>query len=83
MIPAIPRGKDGTNPLIHELGLSNFSEAFKTVRTNVLFSSAEDGVRSLVVTSASPGEGKSICSANVAIAMAQTGTCCFSRWVPP
>jgi capsular exopolysaccharide synthesis family protein len=73
MIPSIPRGKDNPNPLIHVVGLSNFSEAFKTVRTNVLFSSAEDGVRSLVVTSASPGEGKSICSANIAVAMAQTG----------
>lgn len=73
MIPAVPRGKEGPNPLIHVVGLSNFSEAFKTVRTNVLFSSAEDGVRSLVVTSASPGEGKSICSANIAVAMAQAG----------
>ncbi|MFN7983305.1 MAG: polysaccharide biosynthesis tyrosine autokinase [Vicinamibacterales bacterium] len=73
MIPAVPKGKDGPNPLIHVVGLSNFSEAFKTVRTNVLFSSAEDGVRSLVVTSASPGEGKSICSANIAVAMAQAG----------
>ena len=73
MIPAVPRGKETSNPLMHQVGLSNFSEAFKTVRTNVLFSSAEDGVRSLVVTSASPGEGKSICSANIAVAMAQAG----------
>jgi capsular exopolysaccharide synthesis family protein len=73
LIPAVARSKDQPNPLIHEVGLSNFSEAFKTVRTNVLFSSAEDGVRSLVVTSAGPGEGKSICSSNIAVALAQAG----------
>lgn len=73
LIPAVGRTKENPNPLIHQLGLSNFSEAFKTVRTNVLFSSAEDGVRSLVVTSAGPGEGKSICAANIGIALAQAG----------
>ena len=72
MIPAVPR-KDAGNPLLTDVGIGSFSEAFKTVRTNVLFSSAEEGLRSLVVTSAGPGEGKSICSANIAIAMAQTG----------
>ena len=73
LIPAVGRDKNSPNPLIHQIGLSNFSEAFRSVRTNVLFSSAEDGVRSLVVTSAGPGEGKSICSANIAVALAQTG----------
>jgi capsular exopolysaccharide synthesis family protein len=73
MIPAVPRGKDVGNPLLTEIGAGGFAEAFKTVRTNVLFSSADDGLRSLVVTSAGPGEGKSICSANIAIALAQTG----------
>ena len=72
MIPAVPR-KEAGNPLLTDVGVGSFSEAFKTVRTNVLFSSAEEGLRSLVVTSAGPGEGKSICSANIAIAMAQTG----------
>jgi capsular exopolysaccharide synthesis family protein len=73
MVPAVPRGKDVGNPLLTDIGPGGFAEAFKTVRTNVLFSSADDGLRSLVVTSAGPGEGKSICSANIAIALAQTG----------
>ncbi len=73
MIPAVSRGKGTGNPLVTGLGPGGFSEAFKTVRTNVLFSSADDGLRSLVVTSAGPGEGKSICSANLAIALAETG----------
>ncbi len=73
MIPTVPKNKDAANPLLTDIGLTNFSEAFKTVRTNVLFSSADDGLRTLVVTSAGPGEGKSICSANIAIAIAQAG----------
>jgi len=73
LIPVVPRGKGASNPLLTDIDAPSFSEAFKTVRTNVLFSSAEDGLRTLVVTSAGPGEGKSICSANIAIALAQTG----------
>ncbi len=73
LIPAVQRGKGASNPLLTDIDAPSFSEAFKTVRTNVLFSSAEDGLRTIVVTSAGPGEGKSICSANIAIALAQTG----------
>jgi polysaccharide biosynthesis transport protein len=74
MVPAV-RGKDvSPNPLmIDKMIPANFNEAFKTVRTNVLFSSAEEGLRSLVVTSAGPGEGKSIVAGNLAIALAQAG----------
>ena len=45
MIPAVPR-KEAGNPLLTDVGVGSFSEAFKTVRTNVLFSSAEEGLRS-------------------------------------
>lgn len=51
----------------------NFSEAFRTLRTNVLFSCADDGVHSLVVTSTAPSEGKTLVGSNLAIALAQTG----------
>jgi capsular exopolysaccharide synthesis family protein len=75
MVPAVGKTKEGSvNPLMNEKGVpANFNEAFKTVRTNVLFSSAEDGLRSIVVTSAGPGEGKSIVAANLAIALSQAG----------
>jgi capsular exopolysaccharide synthesis family protein len=39
----------------------------------VLFSSAEEGGRALVVTSTAPREGKSLVSSNLAIALAQAG----------
>jgi capsular exopolysaccharide synthesis family protein len=73
LIPAVNRSKDDASPLATGAGATSFSEAFKTVRTNVLFSTAEDGLRSLVVTSAGPGEGKSTCAANIAISLAQAG----------
>src|SRR4029078_1935718 len=71
MIPVVPKSKEATTPLINTPVPASFSEAFKTVRTNVLFSSAESGLRTLVITSAGPGEGKSLLSANLAVPLAQ------------
>ena len=39
----------------------------------MLFSSAEEGSRSIVVTSTGPGEGKSMVASNLAIGFAQAG----------
>src|SRR5690606_7430241 len=52
---------------------ANFSEAFRALRTNVLFSTAQEGSKSVVVTSTGPGEGKSMVAANMAIGLAQSG----------
>ena len=50
---------------------SSVAEAFRTLRTNLEFSSLDNPVKTLVVTSASPGEGKSTTLANLAITTAQ------------
>jgi capsular exopolysaccharide synthesis family protein len=42
------------------------------LRANVLFASP-DGLKSVVVTSASPGEGKTVIAANLALGLAQAG----------
>lgn len=48
-------------------------EAYKTARTNIRFSlSSGDGCKKVIVTSASPGEGKTTTCLNLAIAFAQT-----------
>lgn len=74
MVPMIPdKSRTDTPPLINNGVPPNFAEAFKAVRTNVLFSTAEEGSRSLVVTSTGPGEGKTIVSTNLAMALAQAG----------
>lgn len=49
-------------------------ETYKAIRTNVMFAiPKKDAGRSIVVTSASPGEGKSTTSVNLAITFAQAG----------
>ncbi len=52
---------------------SPLSEAFRTLRTNLEFTSLDKPLRSMVVTSAAPEEGKSTTLANLAVAMAQAG----------
>jgi non-specific protein-tyrosine kinase len=49
------------------------AEAFRFLRTNLRFVDVDDPVRSVVVTSALPGEGKSLTACNLAIALAQAG----------
>jgi capsular exopolysaccharide synthesis family protein len=75
LIPTIP-GKSitsGESPLINNGVPANFAEAFRTLRTNILFSFADDGPRSFVITSTSPNEGKTLVASNLAVAFAQTG----------
>jgi succinoglycan biosynthesis transport protein ExoP len=72
MLPALQE-KGDRYPLLSGGVPANFSEAFRTFRTNVLFSSAEEGGRALVITSTAPREGKSLVSSNLAIALAQAG----------
>ena len=52
---------------------SGVAEAIKTIRTNILFSSIDEPVKSILMTSSMSGEGKSFVSANLAVAFAQTG----------
>lgn len=49
------------------------AEAIKTIRTNLSFSSIDEPVRTILVTSSISGEGKSFISANLAVAFAQAG----------
>jgi capsular exopolysaccharide synthesis family protein len=49
------------------------AEAFRTLRTNLLFSELAQKLRVIAVTSANPAEGKSITAANLAITFAQQG----------
>lgn len=49
------------------------SEQFRTIRTNIMYSSIDQPIRSVLFTSATPGAGKSTVVANMAIAYAQAG----------
>ena len=52
---------------------SAVAEAFRSIRTALSFSVAAQEVRHIMVTSASPSEGKTLVAVNVAAAIAQTG----------
>ena len=52
---------------------SNASECFRVLRTNLQFSSLDRPLRTLLVTSPQPTEGKSTTAANLAVVMAQAG----------
>lgn len=74
MIPTFSGGdRDGEAPLLQADAPAAFSEAIRAVRTAVLFSSAEEGSRSVVVTSTGPHEGKTVVSSSLAITLAQAG----------
>ena len=52
---------------------SAIAESYRALRTNVEFASIDDPIRTLLVTSASESEGKSVTAANLAIVFAQNG----------
>ena len=49
----------------------SFNEEIKKIRTNIKFSSVNEDVKVICVTSSLPGEGKSLISANLAASFAQ------------
>jgi capsular exopolysaccharide synthesis family protein len=52
---------------------SPISEQYRTIRTNVQFSSIDKELKTLMITSSGPGEGKSTTAANLAVVFAQLG----------
>ena len=52
---------------------SFISEQFRTMRTNIRFSLPDQDIKSLLVTSSIPGEGKSTNAANLGVVFAQEG----------
>jgi succinoglycan biosynthesis transport protein ExoP len=62
------------NMVAHYVPKSMMAESFRGLRTNIQFKDATDEIKTLAITSASPQEGKTIVSVNLAITMAQAGT---------
>ena len=52
---------------------SPISEVFRTLRTNIQFMNTDRKLKTLLITSTSPGEGKSWVSSNLAVTFAQAG----------
>jgi capsular exopolysaccharide synthesis family protein len=72
-LPELINRKDGDTQLITHSVPSAFLEAMRSIRTNVLYSSADESLKAIVITSAGLSEGKTILASNLAIAIAQAG----------
>lgn len=61
------------NIIANENPKSPIAEQFRTIRTNLQFTTVDSELETMLVTSASPSEGKSITTANTATVFAQQG----------
>ena len=52
---------------------SPISEQYRTIRTNIQFAGVDREIRTIMVTSSNPGEGKSTTAANLAVVFSQQG----------
>jgi capsular exopolysaccharide synthesis family protein len=58
---------------VHLDSRSEVAESYRTIRTAVYFGNHGGKIKTLLVTSAEPGDGKTTSASNLAIAIAQTG----------
>jgi capsular exopolysaccharide synthesis family protein len=79
-IPTLGRYTRADGPIMLSTGgsarVAAAREAFRRLRSSIQFLNSSHDVSSIIVTSSSPAEGKSLTSANLAIALAQNGSRC-------
>ena len=75
LVPVVDsKDKDsGEAPMLQESVSPAFAESIRALRTAMLFSSADEGARVVLVTSTGPHEGKTVISSSLAISLAQAG----------
>jgi len=72
-IAFVPAGKGKRGELVALDAQSHASEAYKALRTGILFSGINHRLKEIVITSAGSGEGKSRTAANLSVVLAQAG----------
>jgi capsular exopolysaccharide synthesis family protein len=70
----VPAVKGNNHPLLSQEVPHEFGEAFRALRTSLVFSSGTEGTRVIALTSAQPLEGKTTTACNMAIALAYGGS---------
>lgn len=72
VIPKVPGWKKKQEPKLVSLDQpkSAVAETYRTLRTSVLFTAAQRGVKTLIVCSPTAGEGKTTTAANLAVTLA-------------
>jgi capsular exopolysaccharide synthesis family protein len=73
-IATFPGGNGKDSELItRSAPRSPIGEAYRGLRTSILFANVDRPTRTLLITSPNPGEGKSVTVANLGVVMAQAG----------
>lgn len=72
-LPRRSKNKKNVNLLTHFNSNSPLAEQYRLIRNNLHFSSVDKDIRTIVVTSPEPSDGKSTTSANLAIILSQQG----------
>jgi capsular exopolysaccharide synthesis family protein len=70
----VPAVKGNTHPLLSQEVPHEFGEAFRALRTSLVFSGGSEGTRVIALTSAQPLEGKTTTACNMGIALAYGGS---------
>ena len=70
----VPAVKGNNHPILSQEVPHEFGEAFRALRTSLVFSSGTEGTRVIGLTSAQPLEGKTTTACNMAIALAYGGS---------
>ncbi len=73
VVAKVFKDDSGIDLIVDKKPNANASESIRTLRTNLQFSSIDEDLKTILVTSSLPSEGKSFVSANLAISFAQTG----------
>jgi succinoglycan biosynthesis transport protein ExoP len=71
LVPSVPGGRV---PVLTETVPHDFGEAFRSLRTSLVFTSGAESTRVIAVTSSQPLEGKTTTACNLAVALALGGS---------
>jgi capsular exopolysaccharide synthesis family protein len=69
----VPKVKNSDHPVLSTQATHEFGEAYRSLRTSLVFSTGSDGTRVVMVTSSQPLEGKTTTACNMAAALAVGG----------
>ncbi len=73
IIPHVPRRKGGTKVITVADPGSEAAEAYRGLRTRLLYAASKDKVKSVIITSSEAGEGKTTTAVNLAVSLTQSG----------